>query len=61
VAAKKDFKAYFEKIRSMCEVDASLEYARKDPLNQFTDPAHPLVRQFCRAAKEALGKDIPIA
>jgi len=42
-------------------VDASLEYTRKDPSNYSADLTHPLVRQFCRATEEALGKDIPVA
>jgi len=60
-AAKKDFARYFEKVRSACKVDASLEYTRQYPSNYFTDPKHPLVRQFCRAAQEALGQEIPVA
>lgn len=60
-AAKKHFTKYFEKTRSACKVDATLEYTRQDPSNYFTDPKHPLVRQFCRAAQKALGQEIPIA
>ena len=41
-------------------MDASLEHTQKDLSNYFTDPTHPLVRQFCRANKGALGKDIPV-
>lgn len=42
-------------------MDASLEHTRGDLSNYFSDPTHPLVRQFCKAAKEELGKDIPVA
>ena len=59
--AKKNFTKYFEKVRSACKVDATLEYTRQDPSNYFTDPKHPLVRQFSRAAKDAFGQEIPVA
>jgi len=60
-AAKKHFTKYFEKVRSACKADATLEYTRKEPSNYFTDPRHPLVKRFCQAAREALGRQIPIA
>ena len=60
-AAKKHFTKYFKKVRSACKADATLEYTRKEHSNYFTDPEHPLVKRFCRAARKALGRQIPIA
>jgi len=60
-AAKRNFTKYFGKVRSAYKADATLEYTRKEPSNYFTDPKHPLVKRFCRAARKALGREIPIA
>ncbi len=59
--AKKELDRHFKKLRSSLEVEASLEYTLQNPSNYFTDPKHPLVRLFSRAAREAFGREIPVA
>jgi succinyl-diaminopimelate desuccinylase len=59
--AKRHLSAYFRRLRLSLKVDARLEYTQQNPSNYFTDPKHPLVIRFCRAAEKAFGKRIPIA
>lgn len=59
--AKKDLSTYFRKLKSSMKVDATLEHITKKPSNYFTDPSHPLVRRFSRAADAAFGGRIPLA
>lgn len=60
-AAKNGLETYFKKLRSSHRVEATLEYTLQNPSNYFTDPRHPLVRRFSRAAQEAFGQKIPVA
>jgi succinyl-diaminopimelate desuccinylase len=60
-SAKKGFTQYFGKTRSKMRVDATLEYTLQNPSNYFTDPKHPFVQQFSRAAQKAFGKRVPLA
>jgi succinyl-diaminopimelate desuccinylase len=59
--AKKDLDRYFKKLRSSLKVKATLEYTLQNASNYYTDPKHPLVKLFSRAADEAFGHRIPIA
>jgi succinyl-diaminopimelate desuccinylase len=59
--AKKDLDRYFKKLRSSLKVKATLEYTLQNASNYYTDPEHPLVKLFSRAADEAFGQRIPIA
>jgi succinyl-diaminopimelate desuccinylase len=59
--AKKDLDRYFKKLRSSLKVKATLEYTLQNASNYYTDPKHPLVKLFSRAADEAFGRRIPIA
>jgi len=59
--AKASLDTYFRKLRSSQKVDATLEYTQQNPSNYFTDPKHPFVTQFSRAASRAFGKTIPLA
>lgn len=60
-SAKKGLARYFEKIRASQKVEATLEYTQQNPSNYFTDPKHPLVKLFSKAADDAFGQRIPIA
>lgn len=59
--AKNQFDKYFKTLRSSLKVEATLEYIQHNASNYFTDPKHPLVRLFYRAAREAFGREIPVA
>lgn len=59
--AKRDLERYFKKLRSAQGVKATLEFTQKTPSNYFTDPKHPIVARFARAASEAFGRRIPVA
>jgi succinyl-diaminopimelate desuccinylase len=59
--AKRHLSAYFRRLASSQKVDATLEYTQQNPSNYFTDPKHPLVTRFSRAAEKAYGKKIPLA
>ena len=59
--AKKDLERYFKKLRSAQGVKATLEFTQQTPSNYFTDPKHPIVARFARAASEAFGRRIPVA
>lgn len=59
--AKKDLDRYFKKLRSSLKVKATLEYTLQNASNYYTDPKHPLVKLFSRAADKAFGQRIPIA
>jgi acetylornithine deacetylase/succinyl-diaminopimelate desuccinylase-like protein len=61
VNAKKDLDRYFKKLRTSLKVEAALEYTLQNASNYCTDPKHPLVTLFSRAANEAFGQRIPIA
>jgi succinyl-diaminopimelate desuccinylase len=60
-SAKKGLVRYFERIRSSQKVDATLEFTQQTPSNYFTNPKHPLVKQFSAAADDAFGQRIPVA
>ena len=60
-AARKDLERYFEKLRSAHKLNATLEYTLQTASNYFTDPEHPLVKRFSRAAEEVFGQQIPVA
>jgi acetylornithine deacetylase/succinyl-diaminopimelate desuccinylase family protein len=59
--AKKDLERYFKKLRSAQKVKATLEFTQQTPSNYFTDPKHPIVARFARAASGAFGRRIPVA
>jgi succinyl-diaminopimelate desuccinylase len=59
--AKRDLERYFKKLRSAQGVKATLEFTQQTPSNYFTDPKHPIVARFARAASEAFGRTIPVA
>ena len=59
--AKRDLERYFKKLRSAQGVKATLEFTQQTPSNYFTDPKHPIVARFARAASEAFGRRIPVA
>lgn len=59
--AKRDLERYFKKLRSAQGVKATLEFTQQTPSNYFTDPRHPIVARFVRAASEAFGRRIPVA
>jgi acetylornithine deacetylase/succinyl-diaminopimelate desuccinylase family protein len=59
--AKKDLERYFKKLRSAQKVKATLEFTQQTPSNYFTDPKHPIVARFARAASQAFGRRIPVA
>jgi acetylornithine deacetylase/succinyl-diaminopimelate desuccinylase family protein len=59
--AKRDLERYFKKLRSAQKVKATLEFTQQTPSNYFTDPKHPIVDRFARAASEAFGRRIPVA
>jgi succinyl-diaminopimelate desuccinylase len=59
--AKRDLERYFRKLRSEQKVKATLEFTQQTPSNYFTDPKHPIVAKFARAANDAFGRRIPIA
>lgn len=59
--ARKEFEKYFKRLRSSLKVDAALEYIQHSASNYSTDPKHPLVRQFYLAARDAFGREIPVA
>jgi len=60
-SAKKGLSHYFQKLKASQKVDAALEYTLQNPSNYFTDPSHPLVRRFSRAAQKAFRRRIPVA
>lgn len=60
-SAKKELDRYFKKLRTSLKVEATLEYTLQNASNYFTDPKHPLVRLFSRAAREGFGEEIPVA
>jgi succinyl-diaminopimelate desuccinylase len=59
--AKRDLEKYFNKLRSSQKVKATLEFTQQTPSNYFTDPTHPIVTRFSRAANQAFGRRIPVA
>jgi succinyl-diaminopimelate desuccinylase len=59
--AKADFEKYFTTLRSSLRLDAALEYTQQNPSNYFTDPKHPFVKRFCRAADKVFERKIPVA
>jgi succinyl-diaminopimelate desuccinylase len=59
--AKRDFERYFEKLRSSQKIRATLEFTQQTPSNYFTDPKHPIVSRFSRAANDAFERRIPVA
>jgi succinyl-diaminopimelate desuccinylase len=59
--AKRDLEKYFKKLRSAQGVKATLEFTQQTPSNYFTDPKHPIVARFTRAASDAFGRRIPVA
>jgi succinyl-diaminopimelate desuccinylase len=59
--AKRDLKRYFKKLRSAQNIRAELEFTQQTPSNYFTDPKHPIVTRFSRAANEAFRRKIPVA
>ena len=59
--AKRDLERYFKKLRSAQKVKATLEFTQQTPSNYFTDPKHPIVARFVRAASKAFGRRIPVA
>ena len=59
--AKRDLEKYFKKLRSKQRVKASLELTQQTASNYFTDPKHPIVTRFSRAASAAYGRRIPVA
>ena len=59
--AKRDLERYFKKLRSAQKVKATLEFTQQTPSNYFTDPKHPIVARFARAASKAFGRRIPVA
>jgi succinyl-diaminopimelate desuccinylase len=59
--AKRDLEIHFKKLRSAQGVKATLEFTQQTPSNYFTDPKHPIVARFARAASEAFGRRIPVA
>jgi succinyl-diaminopimelate desuccinylase len=59
--AKRDLERYFEKLRSSQKVNATLEFTQRTPSNYFTDPKHPIVSRFSRAANDAFERRIPVA
>jgi succinyl-diaminopimelate desuccinylase len=59
--AKRDFERYFKRLRSSQKVKATLEFTQQNPSNYFTDPKHPIVSRFSRAANDAFERNIPVA
>ena len=59
--AKRDLEKYFKKLRSKQKVKATLELTQQTASNYFTDPKHPIVTRFSRAASAAYGQRIPVA
>ena len=59
--AKTDFERLFKRLQTSEKVDAALEYTQQNASNYYTDPSHPLVERFSRAAREAFGHEIPLA
>jgi len=59
--AKRNLARYFEKLRSSQKVKATLEFTQQTPSNYFTDPKHPIVSRFSRAANDAFERRIPVA
>lgn len=59
--AKRDLEKYFNRIRSLQKVKATLEFTQQTPSNYFTDPKHAIVSRFSRAAGDAFGRRIPVA
>jgi acetylornithine deacetylase/succinyl-diaminopimelate desuccinylase family protein len=59
--AKRDLEKYFKVLRSSQKVKATLEFTQQTPSNYFTDPKHPIVTRFSRAANKAYGRRIPVA
>jgi acetylornithine deacetylase/succinyl-diaminopimelate desuccinylase-like protein len=59
--AKRDLERYFKKLRSSQKVKATLEFTQQNPSNYFTDPKHPIVSRFSRAANDAFEQRIPVA
>jgi len=60
-AAKKRLRKYFQGLCTKHKIDATLEYTLQIPSNYFTNPNHRLVKRFCRAAREALEQEVPVA
>jgi len=59
--AQKQFTRYFERMRSLYKVNATLEYTLQNSSNYLTDPKHPLVTRFSKAAEKAFGRRLPVA
>jgi len=59
--AKTDFQRYFNKLRSMHKVKATLELTQQTASNYFTDPKLPIVERFASAASKAFGRKVPVA
>jgi len=57
---RKDFKEYFDDLLARHNIDATLELSKQRFSNYYTDPKHPLVRDFQKAASIATKKRLKI-